>query len=610
MTNRILRHRYQIISELGKGGFGTTYLAADQDLPNHPQCVVKQLTPSDPRPEVFQVAKTLFDKEAKTLQRLGKHEQLPQLFAYFEEGGQFYLVQEFIEGNDLTKEIYPGKKFSEKQAIQLLTEILEVLKYVHEENVIHRDLKPQNIMRRKSDGKIVLIDFGAVKEIKVLSLTGEGIITTTIAVGTPGYMPTEQAAGQPRFCSDIYAVGITIIAALTGMSANQLPKDDSTGEIIWKNQVNVSEKFARVLDKMVLYDWRNRYQTVDEIIPLPPPPPPNSWVKKVLGGNGVKVLGVGIGSAVLALIIASIKGKALIGDYSQLEVLLAEEKWKEADIETEKIMLQVADREKEAWLDHDSIDKFPCQDLKKIDQLWVKSSDGHFGFSIRKPIYLKTGNQLRIFRQESYERFGEEVGWRKNGEWLTYPELGFSLNSPEGHLPAPHRKRTTAQFAPHAFLLDRLTKCEADYSQLEVLLAEGKWEEADRKTEKIMLQVANRESEGWLEKAAIYNFSCSDLKRIDQLWVENSNEHFGFSVQKSIYLDTGNKLGSYKKEFYERFGEEVGWRKNGEWLTYPELVFSLNSPKGHLPATHRKRTSSAIAQYAFLLDRLAQCNNQ
>jgi len=266
MTNTILRHRYKILSELGKGGFGTTYLATDIDLPNHSECVVKQLAPSDPRPEVFKVAKTLFKKEAITLQRLGEHNQIPRLFAYFEERGQFYLVQEFIEGNDLTKEIHSEQKITEEEAIQLLTEILEVLRYVHQQNVIHRDLKPQNIMRRKDDGKIVLIDFGAVKEIKGLTVTTGGHTTHTIAVGTPGYMPGEQAAGQPRFCSDIYAVGMMTIEALIGMPASRLTKDLSTGELIWKNQVNVSEKLTRILDKMVADYWRNRYQTIDEVM--------------------------------------------------------------------------------------------------------------------------------------------------------------------------------------------------------------------------------------------------------------------------------------------------------------------------------------------------------
>ena len=265
MTGRILRRRYKIISELGKGGFGTTYLAVDLDLPDRTKCVVKQLTPSDPRPQVFQIAKELFEKEARTLQRLGEHDRIPRLFAYFEENGQFYLVQEYIEGYDLTKEIYSGN-FNENRTVQLLIEILEALKYVHRQNAIHRDLKPQNIMRRKSDGKIVLIDFGAVKEIKGLTITSAGVTTTTIVVGTPGYMPDEQAAGKPKFCSDIYAVGMMGIEALSGLHVSQFPKDRSTGEILWKNQVNVSDEFGRVLERMAFDYWKHRYQGVDDAI--------------------------------------------------------------------------------------------------------------------------------------------------------------------------------------------------------------------------------------------------------------------------------------------------------------------------------------------------------
>ena len=145
MIDKTLRNRYKITDDLSQGGFGITYLAVDLDLPNNPQCVVKQMAPQNQ--EFFQVAKDFFDEEAKTLQLLGEHNQIPRLFAYFEEGGQFYLVQEFIEGKDLSSEIGQGKKWGELETVRLLIEILEVLEYVHEKNVIHRDLKPHNIMR-------------------------------------------------------------------------------------------------------------------------------------------------------------------------------------------------------------------------------------------------------------------------------------------------------------------------------------------------------------------------------------------------------------------------------------------------------------------------------
>ncbi len=266
MIGTILENRYRILSELGRGGFGITYLAEDIKLPTPRKCVVKQLSTYGLQPQVLSTAKTLFQKEAATLQSLGEHDRIPRLFAYFEAGGQFYLVQEFIEGDDLAQEIYPGKILTEKQTVALLIEILEVLKYVHQQNVIHRDIKPQNIMRRKSDGKIVLIDFGAVKEIQGLAVTATGQTTSTIVVGTPGYMPHEQAAGKPRFSSDIYALGMIGIEALSGIPASQFPEDPSTGEIVWKNQVNVSHQLGRILDKMVSCYLPRRYQSVDDVL--------------------------------------------------------------------------------------------------------------------------------------------------------------------------------------------------------------------------------------------------------------------------------------------------------------------------------------------------------
>ena len=462
MTNRILRHRYQIISELGKGGFGTTYLAVDLDLPNHPQCVVKQLTPSDPRPQVFQEAKKLFDKEAKILHRLGKHEQIPQLFAYFEEGGQFYLVQEFIEGYDLTKEIYSRSRFTENQTVQLLTEILSVLKYVHQQNVIHRDLKPQNIMRRKSDGKIVLIDFGAVKEITGLTVIRGGQTSITIAVGTPGYMPTEQAAGQPKFCSDIYAVGIMAIEALTGVDVNQFPTDPSNGEIIWKNRVNVSDDLGRVLDKMVLYDWRDRYHSIDEVMAelrggsysanaptyqptIPSRTPVNNPSTTVVGSTVVPNVGNLPQIQPLPSNVPLVSASGI--DYTKLRDFLAAGKWKEANKETNIVMQKAA---KVRWLvklqlvsglNSKSIKKIPSTDLQTINQLWEKYSNGHFGFRVQNQIYLDTGNLLLKDRKEIYKRFGEKIGWKLKrnwgffGGWLFYRNIIFERNAPRGHLP-------------------------------------------------------------------------------------------------------------------------------------------------------------------------------
>ncbi|MBR8835012.1 MAG: serine/threonine-protein kinase [Stigonema ocellatum SAG 48.90 = DSM 106950] len=261
MTVGKLVGRYEIITELGRGGFAVTFLAADKHLPGNPYCVVKQLQPLNPDPYVLTVAKRLFDQEAQILYSLGLHDQIPRALAYFQENEQFYIVQEYIEGQDLTHEIIPGKQLSETYVVTLLQDILEILRFVHENNFIHRDIKPANLIRRKQDGKIVIIDFFTATPFLNSRFDSE-----ERAIGTPGYMPPEQMEGHPQLCSDIYAVGIIGIQALTGIHPRQFQGDINTHEIVGRNQGQVSKKLATILDKMVKYDYRNRYQSVDEIL--------------------------------------------------------------------------------------------------------------------------------------------------------------------------------------------------------------------------------------------------------------------------------------------------------------------------------------------------------
>ncbi|NEQ75130.1 MAG: SUMF1/EgtB/PvdO family nonheme iron enzyme [Okeania sp. SIO2C9] len=267
-SGKILRQRYKIIDTLGSGGFGDTYLAQDLDLPKKPKCVVKHLSPKTSDPAVLPIAQKLFDREAEALYELGKDsDQIPKLFAHFQEGTEFYLVQEYIEGQDISKELTRGKKLSESYTIALLKGILSALAVAHKNNIIHRDIKPQNLMRRKSDNKIVLIDFGAVKEINVLTTANQpGKTTLTVAVGTPGYMPSEQAIGKPKLSSDIYAVGMVGIKALTGKDPHNLPTDTKTGNIIWRNEAQVTNHLANILDRMVHEYFPQRYENSTEVL--------------------------------------------------------------------------------------------------------------------------------------------------------------------------------------------------------------------------------------------------------------------------------------------------------------------------------------------------------
>ncbi|MBW4495602.1 MAG: tetratricopeptide repeat protein [Oscillatoria princeps RMCB-10] len=266
MLHTILGGRYHITSHLGGGGFGQTYLAEDRQLPGSHRCVVKKLLPVASDPATLQIARRLFDTEAQVLHKLGSHDRIPQLLAYFEENQEFYLVQEFVEGRELSQELTQGNPLGEGEVISLLRDILEVLAFVHRQNVIHRDINPRNLIRRDRDSRLVLIDFGAVKQMTTQIINPQGQTRLSVIIGTPGYMPSEQAHGNPKLSSDIYAVGIIGIQALTGLLPNQLPTDPATEEIIWHDRASVSPELAKVLDKMVRYDFRERYPSAAEAL--------------------------------------------------------------------------------------------------------------------------------------------------------------------------------------------------------------------------------------------------------------------------------------------------------------------------------------------------------
>ncbi len=204
-----------------------------------PLCVVKQLSPQSQDAFTLQTARRLFDTEAQVLYQLGaNHPQIPKLLAHFEENQQFYLVQEFIDGSDFSRELAAKKRLSETETVALLLDALPILEFIHRHGVIHRDIKPSNLIRRASDGKFVLIDFGAVKQISTQIASGEPV-ARTVAVGTHGYMASEQSSGLPQPCSDIYSQGAVAIQALTGTPPNLLPKDANL-ELLWRDRAHAS----------------------------------------------------------------------------------------------------------------------------------------------------------------------------------------------------------------------------------------------------------------------------------------------------------------------------------------------------------------------------------
>ncbi|MBK1988003.1 YARHG domain-containing protein [Sphaerospermopsis aphanizomenoides BCCUSP55] len=264
----LLNNRYQVIRTLGSGGFGETFLAQDTNMPSQRLCVVKQLKPIQNNPQIYQLVKERFQREAAILETLGSaSDQIPALYAYFSTGGEFYLVQEWIEGDTLTAKMQKQGLFTASAIEELLVNILPVLEYVHGQHIVHRDIKPDNIILRHSNGKPVLIDFGAVRESMGTALNSQGNPTSSIVIGTPGFMPSEQAAGRPVYASDLYSLGLTAIYLLTGKQPQQLETDPHTAEIVWRHFAShIHPHLAGVIDKAIAYHPRERFASAREML--------------------------------------------------------------------------------------------------------------------------------------------------------------------------------------------------------------------------------------------------------------------------------------------------------------------------------------------------------
>ena len=264
MIGTVLRDRYKILEQFGSGGFSDVYLTEDINISR--KCIVKRLKPkiTDPKEleDFLPKAREMFEKEAEQLQKLGdSSSQIPTLYDFFQEGADFYLVMEYIEGHDLRQEIVEGVNMAEKTVLQLLKDVLEALKTVHEKGIVHRDVKPDNIRRRDSDNKIVLIDFGAIKEVASQRISqNKGYASKTISIGTEEYMPPEQAAGRPKLSSDIYALGAMVIEALTGIPPSKIHRD-SRDQFEWRSEApHITPAFADYVDKMVRQEFSQRFE--------------------------------------------------------------------------------------------------------------------------------------------------------------------------------------------------------------------------------------------------------------------------------------------------------------------------------------------------------------
>ncbi|CAD5958028.1 serine/threonine-protein kinase [Planktothrix agardhii] len=635
-----LRQRPYIIETiLGQGGFGITYKAKHLQLDH--QVVLK--TPNaglqnDPEyPKYVQ----RFIQEGKTLAQLGQnsHPHIVRVSDLFEENGLHCLVMDLIVGQSLWEFVQTKGRLSEADAVNIIRQIADALVMVHNAGIIHRDAHPGNIMLRNNTSA-VLIDFGLAAEImpKVMSSKHPANLN---------FAPYEQfleGSGKPTV--DVYCLAASLYYAITG----QLPTQALTRKL--KNQalippnkiVKISDKINDAILKGLGLEPEQRPQTMAEFLKLldiqPQPvqiPQPNIELKSAKGVNYRPPQFTPPPTPQPSIELKSAKGV----NYRQLEQLLKAGNWKEADAETANKMCEVAGRTKEGWLRNEDIDKFPCEDLRTIDQLWVKYSNGRFGFSVQKRIYQSLGG-TRSYDSKVWEAFGDQVGWRVGGSWLYYRDLKFNQTAPVGHLPV-WGCIVVGGVSVWGFvvssLASRLVDCNdiqpqpvqipqphielkpaknVNYHQLEQLLKAGHWKKADEETANKMCEVAGRTKEGYLRQEDIDNFPCEDLRTIDQLWVKYSNGRFGFSVQKRIYQSLGGTR-SYDRKIWENFGDQVGWRVGGSWfwrvggnwLDYKDLKFNQTAPVGHLPGVvfeDIEISASRVIELSSLASRLVDCN--
>ncbi|MBD2135038.1 GUN4 domain-containing protein [Sphaerospermopsis sp. FACHB-1094] len=556
------RGRYKIIERIGKGGFGYTFLAEDLNPPVEKlYCVVKQL-----RMDLYDDPKTVagikeaFEKEAKALQRLGGG-NIPSLYDYFSITvtdpllhipQEFnFLVQQYIEGKDLGEELKQQGLFSETKVLDLLKNILPVLKFIHNKKVIHRDIKPKNIIRStEEENKFYLIDFGAVKQVIQGDIDTK---ETSIVFGDDNYAPPEQRSRkQVNASSDLYALAATCVQLLTGESH----RDSRVHQLWnWEQYPHISEPLGKILRKMLQEDPYYRYQSATEVI-------------EAL--DKIKPLNKPDESSTDTEIDPSDDTKGVINPRIVTEVI------EPADKHSKGKKINSKDDTKVINPHQFDPNPFPKFFIIIIGGIILSST-----VFLAYPIIINSGGKQTTNRVQEIatEKLPDLHDNPTPTTQSTPQEPVDSAATPQGE---PADSATTPQGEPADSATTESTP--VIFQNLEALLKAGKWRDADSETWNLMLKLTKREQEGWLRIEDLKNFPRQELRKMDQLWVKYSNGKFGFSVQKQIWLELGGKLdGEFDYDTFTKLGDRVGWRKNGDWLSYDSYTFSTNALHGHLP---------------------------
>ncbi|HEY9596399.1 MAG TPA: serine/threonine-protein kinase [Cyanophyceae cyanobacterium] len=390
-----LQHgKYTIEKELGQGGFGITYLVKDKQ--GNP-LVIKTLNDYLQRQYDFAKFQQDFLNEALRLAKF-RHPHIVRVDEVVQEGERWCMVMEYIEGETLAHRIWTQGVLPESEALSYMQQIGDALTLVHNSGLLHRDIKPLNIMRRQNRAEVVLIDFGIAREFT------PNLTQTHTQSLSDGYAPIEQYDWRAKrgAYTDVYALAGTLYSLLTGEIPVPSPVRAFGSSLPLPQHLNpkISDRVNQAILKGMAMKPEERPQSVAE------------WLS-LLGWNTMPGLSP--------------------GDYSKLRDLLAAGKWQEADKETAALMLKASGRE--GWLRVADIEKFPSQDLRTIDQLWRDYSSDRFGLTVQQHIWQSV---VETHKNEwkAWCCFGDRVGWRMKGNWLAHSSLNFTPNAPEGELPA------------------------------------------------------------------------------------------------------------------------------------------------------------------------------
>lgn len=412
--------KYIIERPIGRGLFGITYRA--KNLAGN-QVAIKTLNQTLQQRPDFAKLQQLFRDEAFRLAECS-HPHIVRIDEVFEEENLCCMVMEYITGENLAHLVQQRGMLPEGEALLYIQQIGDGLNLVHNSGFLHGDIKPANIMLRNGQSDAVLIDFcQAHKYIRNLSQTKTGVRPNN-------YAPIEYYDQRAELGAhtDIYALAATLYGMLTGQAPTIAPGRVAGTAIRPPKQLNprISERVNYAILKGMALKREDRPKSVAD------------W----FGLFGSR-LAMNVGSSFTSQENSEPNFYALPPDnsnmtmeidYSRLEALLAQSKWKEADEETKAVMVKIAGRQKEGWLRVEDIKNFPCGNLRTINILWVRYSHGRFGFSVQKHIWETVGGKPNADLL-TYQRFCDRVGWRVHDSPVWWSQLSFSIDAPVGHLP-------------------------------------------------------------------------------------------------------------------------------------------------------------------------------